>query len=147
MNRECRKKSEHVRHRRPQCTRSGLTLVEALVAVTILAIALILCLDVLQASNTASRKAEYMARASEILTSRIASIQARGFAALTAGRHVYRIDTLPQGRLTLTVQAMNSSAEGSHIKQADLRITWQGARSVPATGGQVAASTLVSELK
>jgi Tfp pilus assembly protein PilV len=136
-----------VRRRRPQCAKTGLTLVETLVAVIILSIALIVYLDVLVAANRATRKGDYLARASQVAAGRIALIQAQGFAALVPGRRVYRVDTLPQGRMTLTVRAMGSGATGSHIKQIDLRITWRGPSSAPQTSGQVEASTLVSELK
>ena len=130
--------------RRPRVTgRSGLSLVELLVAITILAIGLAAYLKLSLASRVAVDKGSYYALASATVANQLANYQGQGYAALPAnGTTSGFLTVLPGGQETITVGPLDGNAANLNIKQIDITVSW--GYGLPAQAGSVKQSLLVS---
>lgn len=134
----------------------GLTLVEVLVASTILSVALLVGLDVLLASGRANLKADYYARAAQAAGDQIAQFQAGGYEKardLGDGNKLFDgtptpapVAGLPGGLIHVTVGPLDNNAANVSVKQVDVLVTWtKGQSGAPSLAGQVKASTVISD--
>lgn len=128
------------------CRRSqrGFTLVDILVAVTILAVALLVYLSTAQASRALTDKSDATTRAAQTAEDMINTLQAQGYSALTSGTTNYTVAKLRQGTMKVVIGYLDGSSANTNILQADVTVTW-GAYSgaSPQSAGNVSRSTLI----
>ena len=129
------------RHRLPG--RNGLSLVELLVAITILALGLAAYLKLSLASRVAVDKGSYYSLASATAANQLANYQGQGYAALPApGTMSGFLTVLPNGQETITVGPLDGNAANTNIKEVDITISW--GYGLSAQAGSVKQSLLVS---
>ncbi len=102
----------------------GLTLVELLVAATILSVAMLAYVTVASAGMLATRQGDYYATAAKAASDIIADLQAAGYANLTSGTTTYSVSGLPAGKMTVTIGALDGNSANSSIAQVDITVTW-----------------------
>ena len=131
-----------------------MTLIEVLVAMTILSIGLLAMTDVIAASQTAATKSKYDAIALQAAQNEVANDEATGYNDLTAGTTVTIAATgvtnaltgMPPGStMTVVIGPLDGDSDNDSIMQVDVTITWGGGSGQAATGGNLAMSTLVSD--
>ena len=123
--------------------RKGLSLVELLVAITILAIGLAAYLKLSLASRTAVDKGSYYSLASATAANQLANYQGMGYSSLPAyGTTNSFLTVLPKGQETITVGPLDGNAANVNITQIDITISW--GYGLSAQGGSVTQSLLVS---
>jgi prepilin-type N-terminal cleavage/methylation domain-containing protein len=123
---------------------SGLTLVEVLVAVTILSVALLAYLTLVLASRTTVDRGEFFTLAAQVAGNKLAECRALGYSGLTDGTTVYSISGLREGRMTVFIGPMDGIAGNTNIRQVDITVTWAAASDrTPQTAGRVQYSTLL----
>jgi len=131
--------------KRPRAPWLGFTLVEVLVAVTILSLALLAFLSAIVASGRSAAKGDYYILAARAAGDRLAAVRAGGYAALSDGATEYTVSGLPGGRMRVTVGPLDGSAAYTDIRQVDVRVTWDSPTpGEPALAGEVRASTLAA---
>ncbi len=126
----------------------GLSLVEVLIAVTILSLALLAYLNAAVASRAALDKGNFNTIAAQVAGDKIAECQKAGYANLTDGTTTYTVSGLGmrQGQMTVVIGPMDGDSANTRIKQVDVTVTWAAASSrTPQTAGRVKQSTLISE--
>ena len=123
--------------------RKGLSLVELLVAITILAIGLAAYIKLSLASRVAVDKGKGFALASAAAANQLANYQGLGYSGLPEnGTTNYYLTALPNGQETLTIGPLDGNAANTNITQIDITITW-GYGSGAGTGS-VKQSLLLS---
>lgn len=129
--------------RRQSPGRLGLTLVEVLVAVTILSMALLAYLSVIQTSHEAVNDGDEFTVAGQAITNQVAQMQGQGYAALSNGTTTYSVPRLQNSAMTVTVGPLNTS--DTNILEVDVRLTWRprkvGSKAITAT---VTQSSLIA---
>lgn len=117
--------------------RRGLTLVEVLVAVTILSLALLAYLSVIQTSHEAMTDADEFTVAAQAVGNQITQMQGQGYGALTNGTTNYTVLGLPQSTMAVKIGPLDGNAANTNIKQVDITLTWTprkaGSKAVTAT--------------
>lgn len=125
--------------------RRGFTLVEVLVAVTILSIALLAYVTVAMASRGAMDKGADYAAAAQAAGDKIADLQGTGFSSLTDGTTSYTLSGLRQGVMKVVIGPLDGNSANINIKQIDVTVTWAASSSKTAyTAGNVKYTALVS---
>ena len=123
--------------------RSGLSLVELLVAITILALGLAAYLKLSLASRVAVDKGNYYSTASAYAANQLATYQGQIYAALPAdGTISGPVFGLPNGYQTITVGPLDGNAANVNSRQIDITISW--GYGLPAQAGSVKQSLLIS---
>ena len=127
---------------------SGLTLVEVLVAITLLSLTLLAYLTVAEASRDSLAKGTYFTLAARAAGDKIATCQAAGYAGLTDGTTTSSVAGLPQGQMTTIIGPLDGNAANTNIKQVDVTVTWGASNSrAPQTAGRTQHSILISNRK
>ena len=132
--------------KRPHRASAGMTLIEVLLALTLLSTTLLVYLSVMQGANQAGQKGNYIAIATRAAGDQIALAQATNVSLLTNGSSTYTVAGLPGGAMNVTVGYPGGSSANPTIKQVDVIVTWSNPNT-PNAGGRVAMSTLVSAKK
>jgi len=123
--------------------RKGLSLVELLVAITILAIGLAAYLKLSLASRIAVDKGSNYSTASAYAANQLAAYQGQIYGALPAnGTTSGSVLGLPNGYQTITVGPLDGNAANINSKQIDITISW--GYGLPAQAGSVKQSLLIS---
>ena len=130
----------------------GLTLIEVLVAMTILAIALIAYLNIAGAVSNANKKGDLYATATRYANSQLDLVLATGASQLTNGVVTTSISALPDGVMKVTTSTpagvtYNTGISSTVIKEVDVTVVWSGSGAATSTGGMVQMSTMVTVLK
>lgn len=126
----------------------ALTLVEVLVAVTILSLALLAYLSVSLASRGQVDKGNYYTLAAQAAGDQIAGAQGNGFNTLVNGTTTYTVAGLPQGQMTVVVGPLDGDANNKAITQVDVTVTWgAGSTRTPETAGSVKQTIVISDRK
>ena len=128
----------------------GLTLVEVLIAVTILSLALLAYLNAAVASRAALDKGNFYTIAAQIAGDKITECQNLGYANLVDGTTTYTISGqgMRQGRMTVVIGPLDGNALNTRIKQVDVTVSWAAASSqTPQTAGRAKQSTLICQRK
>ena len=138
----------HAARRLTPSGRHGLTLVEVLVAMTILAMALLAFITLAFASRATVDKGNYFTIAAQVAGDKLADVQGMGFSGLTDGTTNYTVSGLPQGQMTVVVGPLDGNLLNTNIKQVDVTVTWSaGGKAEPQTAGNVHDTILVSNRK
>jgi prepilin-type N-terminal cleavage/methylation domain-containing protein len=124
-----------------------MTLIELLVAMTILAIALIAYLDISGAASSANKKGDLYAIATRYANSQLETALADGVSLLTDGVVTSSISALPNGVMKVTTGAPAGVSSSTDIKEVDVTITWSETGTTASTGGTLTMSTMVALLK
>ncbi len=125
--------------------RIGLTLVEVLVAVTILSLALLAYINVAFASRVTVDKGSYFTLAAQAAGDRLADLRGGGYAGLADGTTSYTVSGLPQGQMTVTIGPLEGNPNNQNIKQVDVTVSWSaGSNAAPQSAGSVHYTSLVS---
>src|SRR2546421_4057232 len=98
----------------------GFTLVDLLVAVSIMSVALIVFLSAALTARGVIDKAKNISVASQSAGSQAAS-SLGGVATLATGSSIATVSGIPQGQITTTVSTYGGSA---YLKRADFSVTW-----------------------
>ena len=124
----------------------GMTLVELLIAVSILSLALLAYLSVALASRGAVDKGHFLTRAAQAAGDKITEYRTKGYDGISFGTTTYNVAGLPEGLLSVVVGPLDNDAANANIKQIDVTVTWaaSGGTQTPYTSGRVTHSTLVS---
>lgn len=123
--------------------RTGLSLVELLVAITILVVGLAAYLKLSLASRVAVDKGNSYSVASAYAASQLANYQGLTYATLPAnGTTTGSVSGLPNGQRSITVGPLDASAANLNIKQVDITVSW--GYGLSAEAGSVKQSLLVS---
>jgi len=123
----------------------GMTLVELLIAVSILSLALLAYLSVALASRGAVDKGHFLTRAAQATGDKITEYRTKGYDGISFGTTTYNVAGLPEGLLRVVVGPLDNTTN-NNIKQIDVTVTWaaSGGTQTPYTSGRVTHSTLVS---
>jgi type II secretory pathway pseudopilin PulG len=124
-----------------------MTLVEVLVALTLLSVTLIVFITVIRGANQAGQKGSYLAIATRTAGNQIALAQATNTSLLTSGTTTYTVAGLPKGSMTVKIGPLAGNAANTYIDQIDVTVTWSNASTTAKVGGIVTMSTLVSAKK
>lgn len=131
--------------RRQSPGRRGLTLVEVLVAITILSMALLAYLSVIQTSHEAVNDGDEFTVAGQAVASQIAQLQGRGYAGITSGTTTYTVPRLANSTMTVIIGPLAGNAANTNILEVDVKLTWRprkaGSKPVTAT---VTQSSLIA---
>lgn len=124
--------------------RAGMTLVEVLVALTILSVALLVYVDLLAMGNTISRKADLETQAAQIAMDRLTQIEQTAYPLIqTDSTNTFPEATLPNGALIVRIGPLDGNASNLKIRQIDVTVVWSNAFTTQ-TGGRVRMTSLVS---
>jgi prepilin-type N-terminal cleavage/methylation domain-containing protein len=126
---------------------TGMTLVEVLVAITLLSITLLTYLSVMKGANQAGQKGSYTAIATRAAADQIALAQGTNVSLLVNGTKTYTVAGLPGGTMTVTIGPLAGNPANQYIKQIDITVTWSGPTTTANTNGSITISTLVSAKK
>ncbi len=119
----------------------GFTLVDLLVAVSIMSVALIVFLAAALTARGVIDKSQYVSLASQSASSQAAATLGN-VSSLAAGTTSASVTGIPQGQITTTVSTYGGSA---YLKRADFSVTWGAASSQTLySAGTYNFSTLVS---
>lgn len=127
---------------------AGMTLVEILVAVTILSVALLVFIGVALASRGAIEKGNGFTLASQAAEQRIAACEATGFESLTSGTTTSTVPGLRNSTITTTIGPLDGNAanNGLNLKQVDVTVTWAASSdATPQSAGNIRQTTLISK--
>ncbi len=126
----------------------GFSLVEVLIAVTILALALLAYLNAALASRAAVDKGTFFTIAAQVAGDKITECRDAGYWNLTDGTTTYTVSGqgMRKGQMTVVIGPLDGDPLNTRIKQVDVTVTWAPASSrTPQTAGRVKQSTLISE--
>ena len=133
------------RVRRRAGKQCAFSLIEALVAVTILSLALLAFVGAAQGARNATDRGNFYAVASEAAAAKIADVQGGGYYALTPGVTNYTVSKLPAGKMTVTVGNLDGSSSNTYIWQIDVVVSWSAGNGQTAqAGGSIKQSALVA---
>jgi len=119
----------------------GITLVDLLVAVSIMSIALIVFLSAALTARGVIDKSQSLSVASQSASSQ-AAVSLGNVATLATGSTSTSVPGIPQGQITTTVSAYGGSA---YLKRADVSVSWGAASDKSAySAGALSLSTLIS---
>ena len=125
--------------------RLGLTLVEVLVAVTILSMALLTYLSVIQTSHEAVNDGDEFTVAAQAVANQIAQAQGQGYAGLPQGTTTYSVPRLANSTMTVVVGPLAGNASDTNIMEIDVTLTWRprkaGSKAITST---VTRSSLIA---
>ena len=133
--------------RRPHQRHAGLTLVEVLVAVSILSIAIVVYTDVVLMASNSTKKASNLTIATRAAGDQIAVYQDTDASTLTNGTTTSSVAGLVNGSMTVVISAPGSASSATNLKQVDVTVTWSGQGGTNLLGGRVKMTTIVSALK
>ena len=125
----------------------GLTLVEVLVAVTILSLALMTYLSVLQTSHDAVNDGDEFTVAAQAIDNQIAQLQGLGYSGVSSSDGItnYTVPRLKNSAMTVTVGPLGGNASNTNIVEVDVKLTWTprkvGSKAITST---VTQSVLMS---
>ncbi len=123
--------------------RKGLSIVELLVAVTILAVGLAAYIKLSLASRVTVDKGQYYSIASVTAANALSNYQSLGYSGLPVnGTTVSGMNVVPNGQQTVVIGPLDGNAANTNIKQIDITISWGYGLSSQA--GSVTQSLLVS---
>ncbi len=123
----------------------GLTLVEVLVAVTILSIALLAYVTVISSSRDAFTDGGEFSLASQAITDEISQLRGgTGYPALVYGTTTTKVAGLPKWTMTLVVKALPQAPTDTNIKEIDITVTWAPAKLGGKSTRSLQESTFMS---
>jgi len=122
-----------------------MTLVEVLIAMTILSIGLLAMTDVIATAQRASTKGSYDSIALQAAENEIADDEASGYTNLSAGTTVTSVPNLPNGTMTVTIGPLDGDSNNDSIWQVDVTVTWDVGSGPAAVCGNLSMSTLISD--
>lgn len=131
--------------RRPRIGSRGMTLVEILVAVSILSIAMVVIASLFPVAVNYQKRATFI---------QIASLEARGmldgamtnnYGSLNVGTTVSSVPELPSGNtMTVTISPYPTS-DSTYLKLVTVRVSWPGSKLARYLGGMVVYHTLIAK--
>lgn len=122
-----------------------MTLVEVLIAMTILSAALMLFVDVLAQGNTVSRKADAEQIATQAALDQMTTFQQNVYSNLTTdSQTTTAVSGLSGGQMTVKIGALDGNSTNTNIRQVDITVSWTSSAATSQAGGQVAITGLVS---
>jgi prepilin-type N-terminal cleavage/methylation domain-containing protein len=122
----------------------GVTLVEVLVAVTILSIALLGYLTVIEASHNSMTDGSEFSLASKAISDSTAAERGLGFSSLSNGTTTVSVKGLINGTLTTVIGPMPSAPLDQNLKELDMTVSWISAKSAGAETTTLTQSALMS---
>jgi prepilin-type N-terminal cleavage/methylation domain-containing protein len=125
-------------------TNSGVTLVEVLVAVTIMSLALLTYVTVIQASHNSMTDGKEFSVASQATSDEVALCQGVGFGYLANGTTTTTVSGLVNGAIQTTIGPMPSAPSNSNIKEIDMTVTWHSFKSGGLVTNTLTQSALMS---
>ncbi len=126
---------------------SAMSLVEVLVAMTLLSIGLLAYFTATSSTDGLARRGDYTASATRIAADKIAGFQASNVSLLPNSTENQPLPDLPGGQAQTVIAPFNNDAGEHFIKQIRVTITWQGSEGREQAGGKVEFFTLVSARK
>jgi Tfp pilus assembly protein PilV len=103
-----------------------LSLVEVLIAVTILSIALLAFVAASVASRGAVDRGNYATLAAQAAGDMLADLQGQGYTYLVtnAGTTNYTVAGLPQGAMSVKIGPLDANVANTNVEQIDVTVTW-----------------------
>ena len=127
--------------------RTGFSVVEVLVAMTVLSICLLACVTTMQTTNGLVRRGDNTAIATRLAADMVANFQANNVSLLADGTTTQAISALPGGSAQTTIAPYNNDSAEHFMKQIQVTITWQGSSGFEQVGGSISMFTYVSARK
>ena len=106
--------------------RSGLSIVELLVAITILAIGLTAYVKLSLVSRVAVDKGDYYSAASAFASNTLDGYKGQGYSNVVSqmGTSNSTVSGLPKGKMAVTVGYLGGNSSNSNIVEVDVTISW-----------------------
>jgi hypothetical protein len=122
----------------------AVSLVDVLVAVTILSIALLVYVTAAQSSRALTDKGDATTRAAATADDMINTLNAQDYSDLSLGTTTYTVSNLRQGVMTVVIGYLDGSSANTNILQATVTVTWGAYSSAtPQSAGNLTRSTLI----
>ncbi len=118
----------------------GFTLIEAVVAILLTGLAILVVLSAFPWAQSIVKKGEYASIAIDIAHSKMEELKRIGYNSLVFGTQTFDVGELPAGQGKITISRYPSPTS-QNLAKVDIEVSWQGGGG---TSGKVQISSLIS---
>ena len=136
----------HPSTKRSPLHKQAFSLIEVLIAVTLLSVALLAYVSAISVARNAVDRGNFFMLASEAAATKIADLQGGGYVSLVNNTTNYTVSKLPGGKMAVTVGYLDGLSANGYIRQIDVVVTWTaGTGQTAQAGGSIKQSVLIAQ--